>query len=81
MEWSKVSDASGHTAYEIYAKPLLKSQLDNREYRYIRLPNKLEALLISDAEADKTAAALDVCIGHLTDPVSSTTYSFPIILT
>jgi secreted Zn-dependent insulinase-like peptidase len=41
---------------------------DEREYRVITLPNKLQALLIHDPTTDKAAAALDVCIGHLSDP-------------
>ena len=46
----------------------LKPDLDDRKYRYIQLPNNLKALLISDAEADKAAAALDVNIGSFQDP-------------
>ena len=34
----------------------------------ITLPNKLQALLISDPEADKSAAALDVNVGCALDP-------------
>lgn len=68
-DWATVNDASGRKAYDIYTKPLEKGQLDDREYRYIRLPNALEALLISDPKADKAAAALDVEVGHLSDPV------------
>ena len=41
---------------------------DTREYRHITLGNKLEALLISDASADKSAAAMDVRVGSLFDP-------------
>ena len=45
-----------------------KPLLDLREYRHIVLPNKLEALLISDKNADKAAAAMDVQVGSLFDP-------------
>ncbi|KAI9226187.1 MAG: Metalloenzyme, LuxS/M16 peptidase-like protein, partial [Piptocephalis tieghemiana] len=41
---------------------------DNRHYRYIQLPNKLRALLISDPDTDNAAAALDVRVGSLFDP-------------
>ncbi|KAG8937301.1 Insulinase (Peptidase M16) [Tulasnella sp. 418] len=44
------------------------SQLDDRQYRIVTLPNRLEALLISDEKADKAAASLDVSVGHLSDP-------------
>jgi len=35
----------------------------------IRLQNGLEAMLIHDIKADKSAASLDVAVGHLYDPV------------
>lgn len=68
-EWTTVTNSSGVPVYYSYTQPIAKSLLDNREYRYIRLPNQLEALLVSDSETDKAAAALDVGVGHLTDPV------------
>jgi hypothetical protein len=43
--------------------------------RLVRLANGLEALVISDPEADKAAAALTVRVGHLSDPVSSNMFS------
>lgn len=46
---------------------LEKPQLDNRTYRVIELPNKLEVLLIHDAETDKASAAMDVNIGSFSD--------------
>ena len=49
-------------------KMIRKPLLDSREYRHISLPNKLEALLISDKSADKAAAAMDVHVGSLFDP-------------
>jgi insulysin len=45
-----------------------KPVTDTREYRHITLGNKLEALLISDSSADKSAAAMDVRVGSLFDP-------------
>lgn len=47
---------------------IVKPLLDLRQYRHITLPNKLEALLISDPQTDKSAAALDVRVGSLFDP-------------
>jgi len=44
-----------------------KPQLDDRTYRVIELPNKLEALLVHDAETDKASAAMDVNIGSFSD--------------
>jgi hypothetical protein len=52
-----------------YIKPIEKSLNDDRFYRSIRLANDLEVLLIQDPSVDKSAAALDVHVGHLSDPV------------
>jgi len=46
---------------------LEKSSLDDRQYRVIQLPNKLEALLVHDPETDKASAALDVNVGNFSD--------------
>jgi hypothetical protein len=45
-----------------------KSRADLREYRHIQLPNKLQALLVHDYKADKAAAAVDISVGHFSDP-------------
>ena len=47
---------------------IIKSQSDKRVYLYSRLPNLLKCLLISDKDADKSAAAINVNIGSLFDP-------------
>lgn len=44
-----------------------KPDLDDREYKTIKLNNGLTALLISDAKTDKSAAALDVNVGAFSD--------------
>lgn len=45
-----------------------KSPNDDRSYRYLQLDNGLQAVLVSDPEADKAAAALDVFVGSAQDP-------------
>ncbi|EME43644.1 hypothetical protein DOTSEDRAFT_72866 [Dothistroma septosporum NZE10] len=50
------------------ADELEKPLLDNRTYRVIELPNKLQALLIHDSDTDNAAAAMDVNVGSLMDP-------------
>ena len=45
-----------------------KSVNDQREYRHIKLPNNLDVLLISDPNADKAAASLDVYLGSYQNP-------------
>jgi len=42
--------------------------IDERDYAFARLDNGLDALLISDPEADKAAAALSVATGSFADP-------------
>jgi len=45
-----------------------KSQEDRRSYKGLELNNGIKVLLISDPSTDKSAAALDVHIGHMSDP-------------
>ena len=45
-----------------------RSPADTRDYRAIMLPNGLEALVVSDPDADKAAAALNVNVGSGNDP-------------
>ncbi|XP_053623263.1 insulin-degrading enzyme [Plodia interpunctella] len=47
---------------------IVKSQVDKREYRGLELSNRLKVLLVSDPTTDKSAAALDVSVGYLSDP-------------
>jgi len=70
------SDFSTSTAAKIGTMPgikvstdsIAKSQQDKRLYRGIVLENGLKVLLISDPETDKSAAAMDVHIGSMSDP-------------
>jgi len=41
---------------------------DNNQYRYVSLQNELRVLLIQDEQAQKSAAALAVNVGHFDDP-------------
>ncbi|KAI3336404.1 peptidase M16 inactive domain-containing protein [Xylariaceae sp. AK1471] len=59
---------------EPYLKPVERvtdqleiPSLDDRQYRVVRLPNNLEALLVHDPETDKASAALDVNVGNFSD--------------
>ncbi|KAI9827289.1 MAG: Insulinase (Peptidase M16) [Thelocarpon impressellum] len=42
--------------------------LDDRSYRVICLPNKLEVLLVHELDTDKASVALDVNVGSFSDP-------------
>lgn len=50
-----------------WIEPRLPS-IDDREHRYLELPNGLKVLLISDPDSDQAAAALSVGVGSLADP-------------
>jgi len=54
------------------AKPITvrKSPNDDRDYRYLVLPNKMRVLLVSDPSTDKAAAALSVYRGSFHEPES-----------
>ncbi|WP_081869990.1 insulinase family protein [Endozoicomonas numazuensis] len=47
---------------------VVKSPADDRDYRFVELDNGLKALLISDPDTDKAAAAVDVKVGSFQDP-------------
>ena len=47
---------------------IVQSQNDERQYRYVTLENSLKVILVSDSKADKSAASMDVHIGHMADP-------------
>ncbi|PVZ66288.1 insulinase family protein [Pelagibaculum spongiae] len=47
---------------------VIKSPADMRQYRYLSLDNGMQLLLISDEEADKAAAAVNVAAGSWQDP-------------
>ena len=55
-------------AVSVQADGIRKSVSDTRQYRLITLPNKLEALLVSDHKTEKAAAALSVNVGSYSDP-------------
>lgn len=48
--------------------PLEVSPLDLRSYRAVTLSNQLQVLLVCDERSDKAAAAMDVAVGHFSDP-------------
>lgn len=47
---------------------LSKSPGDERLYRGLELSNGLKVILVSDSTTDKSSAALDVHVGHMSDP-------------
>jgi secreted Zn-dependent insulinase-like peptidase len=63
--------SGGDSASDSQANSLstvVKSPNDQRDYRHIRLKNKLDVLLISDPEAETSAASLDVYVGSYQNP-------------
>ncbi|KAJ5398409.1 hypothetical protein N7465_008898 [Penicillium sp. CMV-2018d] len=77
VHWTRRS--SSHSTLNFTATPpimaqieritenLEKPELDDRSYRVIRLPNKLEALLVHDPDTDKASAAVNVNVGNFSD--------------
>ncbi len=55
------ADDSQHCEVEV-------SPLEARKFRVLTLVNKLKVFLVSDDSTDKAAAALDVSVGHFSDP-------------
>eukprot|EP00505_MAST-04D_sp_SCG-Rhode-Island_P006967 Stramenopile-MAST_4_protein_6967 len=49
---------------------VITSASDTRKYRYLKLPNELSVLLISDRSTDVAAAAMSVGVGYYCDPES-----------
>jgi secreted Zn-dependent insulinase-like peptidase len=47
---------------------IIKSKNDDRNYRSFELSNQLPVIVISDPEADKAAAAMNVAVGSGSDP-------------
>ena len=44
------------------------SAQDDRQYKCVELANQLQVLLISDPTTEKASAAMDVHVGHQSDP-------------
>jgi len=64
-----VSMDTRSTRVQVLSSKVEKPELDDRSYRLIRLEdNNLEALLVHDPKTDKSSAAMDVHVGHLSDP-------------
>jgi insulysin len=63
------TEASRNTTANAIVNPtVVKSKNDDRQYRYVTLNNGLKVILVSDSKADKSAASMDVHIGHMADP-------------
>lgn len=46
----------------------IKSEEDEREYKVVTLANELVVMLVRDKDTDKAAAAMNVAVGHFSDP-------------
>ena len=66
-EWNPI--LCDKQSFGLLRAPVRKSDRDEREYRLVRLDNGMQILVISDPDVDKAAASLEVCVGHLSDPV------------
>ena len=52
----------------VVSQDIVKSVSDVRDYRYVKLPNELQTLLVHDPEAEMSAASMYVGVGSLSDP-------------
>ncbi|CAO1621115.1 unnamed protein product [Jaminaea pallidilutea] len=73
QQGNNVASSSAATAgvaapYAMFTRDLEKSLLDDRQYRIVCLSNGLEVLLVHDPKTDKASAAMDIRVGHLSDP-------------
>lgn len=69
------------TDVEIIAEDFVKPDRDPRQYRLVRLPNKLLVLLVSDAVDSGVgieAASVHVKAGHFDDTVPGLARTFPV---
>ena len=62
------SEVTKNISSELIRDAVVKSPVDHRDYRYVVLDNGLKALLISDPDTSKSAAAVDVNAGSYQDP-------------
>jgi insulysin len=67
--WSVIPRTPLHPGFKVFQGDIEKPDLDQQEYRIIRLDNGLLAVLIHDRDADKSAASLTVHVGYQYDPV------------
>jgi secreted Zn-dependent insulinase-like peptidase len=53
---------------EVLKQPIIQSENDKREYRFLTLGNMMQVILVSDPETEKSAACCDVNVGSFHDP-------------
>jgi hypothetical protein len=51
-----------------YMTSIEKSKFDDRNYKYLRLPNKMKVLLIEDPTLSKSVLFTTIAAGNLMDP-------------
>lgn len=54
-----------HVAY--ISEDIIKPKLDRRQWRFVKLKNEMRVLIISDKDADQSAAAMNVSIGKFSN--------------
>ncbi|MFC7369771.1 insulinase family protein [Vreelandella zhaodongensis] len=68
MSWCVASSTFAHDNPVADVITPTISPFDSRDYRVLTLDNGLQALLVSDPEADKAAASMNVRVGSAQDP-------------
>ena len=68
MEGAKDSEQIPDVELKFLSNNIKKNALDDREYRYLELPNEMKVLLIYDKDVETTGCSLLVNSGSLCDP-------------
>lgn len=58
-----VNMARPHEAIDFVTDDLMKPDTDTRQYRALQLKNKMKVIVISDQDADKAAASMNINVG------------------
>ncbi|KZT12293.1 LuxS/MPP-like metallohydrolase [Laetiporus sulphureus 93-53] len=71
VQWTTVRAVHEMPSYSVFTgSDIEKGDLDDRDYRLMRLENGLHVILVHDASSDKAAASLTVQVGAMHDPES-----------
>jgi insulysin len=67
--FGEIAESFGIGGSDVKEEPApIKSGLDEREFKYVKLENGLKALLVSDPTTDTVAAAMDIGFGSWDEP-------------
>jgi len=68
-EWKEFPAPENNPHYWVLLSEIEKPKSDDRNYKFIKLKNGFQILLIQDPDTDIAAVAMNVGVGYLSDPV------------